>query len=81
MVKVEYCDRCGKETSRGDKVDFNNFFEGFEKDASISIKMGKNDIKKDILRPQLCQKCLEGYNSIIDRTNLEVKKFLEEGKK
>lgn len=80
MVKVIYCDRCGKEINRTNDTDFDEIFENLGgKNSSISISVG-NDVIKKIISPQLCQNCLEGYNHIIDKTNENIKEYLKEGK-
>lgn len=88
MVKVTYCDRCGKELKRKEKweetgFDFDDAFEdrGFGDISEAMLNSGKMvTLPKRIRKAQLCQDCLVGYNNIVDKANEEVKSFLKEKK-
>jgi ribosomal protein S26 len=87
MVKVVYCDRCGKELKRKEKweesaFDFDDFFEdkNFGDISEATINGEKVKIPKKILKVQLCQDCIIGYNKIVDNANKEVKNYLKNNK-
>lgn len=44
-------------------------------------KMIKGIYIKDIMRPQLCQSCLKGYNELIFETNKKIINYLKEKRK
>lgn len=82
MVKVTYCDRCGKELERIDRIAENSFDEMFDKFDNISgglnLKITNSKLIRQLILPQLCPHCLKSYNKIIDRANKEIKIFLKE---
>jgi len=85
MVKVIYCDRCGKELKRKEKweenaFDFDDFFDekGFGDLSEATIDGEKIKLPKRIMKVQLCQECINGYNKIVDKANKEVREYLKE---
>lgn len=92
MVKVVYCDRCGKELDRrekweengfGSEFDFDDFFndKGFSTIGEATLDGKKIKIPKRVIKVQLCQECLVGYNKLIDEANEKVRDYLRENKK
>ncbi len=84
MVKITYCDRCEKELKRKEKweegvFDFDDIFDnGFGNVSEVTFG-GKNvQLPKRVIKAQLCEKCIVGYNDIIGKTNREVKEYLSE---
>ncbi len=70
MVKKHFCDRCGKDLGiRQDAFD-----EVFEK---ISSAFEEED-EDQITQPQLCRKCMKGYEKIIKETNKKIEDYCAE---
>ncbi len=62
MVKKHFCDRCG--------VDIKNSSDEFEDMFnSVSAEFEK---KTKITQPELCKKCLVGYQKIISEVNKKI---------
>lgn len=85
MVKITYCDRCGIELKRiekseddgfGDFEDFGSAFENFGQ-GKENILNGKLMPNK-VLKVQLCQDCVKGYNNIVNKANEEIRSYLKE---
>jgi hypothetical protein len=70
MVNLTRCDKCGKEMPKQE-----NFFEGFEAD-DFEIVDSKKNLKK-LLKPHLCEKCVKGYNILVDRANKEISLYIK----
>lgn len=68
MVRKHFCDKCGKDID----VQSDDFDEIFE---SVSLGFGK---KSHINQPELCKKCLKGYNKIITETNKKIESYVKE---
>ena len=87
MVKITYCDRCSTELKRvekgeddgfGDFEDFGSAFDNFGQ-GKENILNGKLMPNK-VLKVQLCQDCVKGYNKIVNKANEEIKAYLKESK-
>lgn len=77
MVKVIYCDRCGKELKIIDKekAEANSLFEDH---LDWGIPFPEIAQLDKVRRPQLCSLCGKAYNNIISKTNEAINIWIKE---
>ena len=81
MAKITFCDRCAIEIRRVNKDGANDEFNDEDFNGIFENLDGMLDNLMRVQKFHLCDKCLKGYNKIINNANKEISNFMKSANK